>query len=230
MKKIVFGWIAILLMMSFSSSAQEKPFLFGMKLSPNIGWMNTNAIGYDNEGVKAGISWGLVSEIFLMENYNIHTGININLIRSSINYPDIRTIGTNPVEGELNRLYNLKYIGIPLIFRMRTNEFAKKRFFGQFGVELNFLISANAKDKFNSEGEGQINEELNIYNELKFPRYALIVGAGMEYLLGGSNMLITGLNFNNGINDVLKDQNKINPSIKQNAINNYVEFYVTFLF
>ena len=230
MKKIVFGWIVVFLMLSSTSFAQEKPFLFGMKLSPNIGWMKTSSVGYDNEGVKAGISWGLITEIHLMENYDLHTGLNISLIRSAINYPDIKTIGSTPVEGELHRLYNLKYIGLPVTFRMKTNEFAKKRFFGQIGVELSFLIAANAKDKFNSEVAGQVNEELNIYNELKFPRYAVIVGAGMEYSLGGSNMLITGLNFNNGINDVLKDQNKINPSVTQNAISNFVEFYVSFLF
>jgi hypothetical protein len=230
MRKIVFGCLFIFLMISFEGFAQEKPFLFGMKLSPNIGWMNSNSVGYDNEGVKAGISWGLITQIHLMENYDLHTGINISLLRSAINYPDIKTIGSTPVEGELHRLYSLKYIGIPLTFRMKTNEFAKKRFFGQIGIELNFLIAANAKDKFNSEGSGQVNEEINIYNELRFPRYALIVGGGMEYSLGGSNMLITGLNFNNGINDVLKDQNKINPSITQNAISNFVEFYVSFLF
>ncbi|PKP35512.1 MAG: hypothetical protein CVU00_01810 [Bacteroidetes bacterium HGW-Bacteroidetes-17] len=221
----------ILLLATISQSlAQEKPFLFGMKLSPNIGWMKPDSEGYNNDGLKTGVSWGLVAEIHLMENYDLHSGVNITMIRSALNYPDLKTIDGNPEVGEMSRLYNLKYLGFPLIFRMKTNENAKKRFFGQFGIELNFLISSDAKDKFLSESAGQVNEENNIYKELKFARYSVIVGAGMEYALGGSNKLITGINFNNGINDVLKDGNRIDPSINQIAINNYFEFYVSFLF
>ena len=230
MKKIVFGLLVLFLAMPKQGLTQEKPFLFGMKLSPNFGWMKPNSAGYDNDGIKAGISWGLVSKIHLMENYDLHTGLAVTLMRSALTYPDLKTIGENEVAGELHRLYNFKYLGIPLIFRMKTNEFAKKRFFGEIGIEVDFLLSGNAKDKFNSNEAGQINEENNIYNELKFSRYAVIVGVGMEYALGGSNVLITGLDFNNGINDVLKDQNKINPSIKQIAINNFIELYVSFFF
>lgn len=230
MNRIIFAILFFLLITSKQGIAQEKPFLFGMKFAPNIGWMKPNSTGYENDGIKAGISWGLVTKFHVMENYDIHTGLNITLMRTAITYPDIKTIDGNPVEGELHRLYNFKYIGIPAIFRMKTNEFAKKRFFGQLGVELNFLLAGNSKDKFNAEETGQLNEENNIYNELKFARYSVIVGVGMEYSMGGSNVLIAGINFNNGINDVLKDQNKINPSIKQIAINNFVELYVSFLF
>jgi len=230
MKRKLLVLVIILLATISQSLAQEKPFLFGMKLAPNIGWMKPNSEGYNNDGVKSGISWGLVAEIHLMENYDLHSGIDITMIRSALNYPDLKNIDGDPEEGEMSRLYNLKYLGFPLIFRMKTNENAKKKFFGQFGLELNFLISGDAKDKFLSESAGQVNEENNIYKELKFARYSVIVGAGMEYALGGSNKLITGINFNNGINDVLKDENKIDPSINQIAINNYFEFYVSFLF
>ncbi len=230
MNRIIFGLLVLFLITSKQGVTQEKPFLFGMKLAPNFGWMKPNSEGYENDGIKAGISWGLVTKFHVMENYDIHSGLNITLLRTAITYPDLKTISGVSTEGELHRLYNFKYIGVPLIFRMKTNEFAKKRFFGQIGVELNFMLSGNSKDKFNSVAAGQINEENNIYNELKFARYSVIVGAGMEYEMGGSNVLITGINFNNGINDILKDQNKINPSIKQIAINNFIELYVSFLF
>ncbi|MBU1013717.1 MAG: PorT family protein [Bacteroidetes bacterium] len=230
MKKKLFVLFILVSATISQSLAQEKPFLFGMKLSPNIGWMKPNSDGYNYDGVKSGISWGLVAEIHLMENYDLHSGVNITMIRSALTYPDLKTIEGNPIEGEMSRLYNFKYLGLPLIFRMKTNENTKKRFFGQVGLELNFLLSGNAKDKFLSENAGQINEENDIYKEIKFARYAVIVGAGMEYALGGSNKLITGINFNNGINDILKDENKINPSINQIAINNYFEIYVSFLF
>lgn len=230
MKKSLFVLFILLLVIINQGLAQEKPFLFGMKLAPDIGWMKLNSEGYQNDGVKAGISWGLVAEIHLMENYDLHSGINVTVIRSAITYPDLKTMGETPVAGETSRLYNLKYLGFPFIFRMKTNENAKKRFFGQVGLELNFLLSGNAKDKFISEDAGQINEKNDIYKELKFARYSIIVGAGMEYALGGSNKLITGVNFNNGINDILKDQNKIDPTINQVAINNFFECYVSFLF
>ena len=230
MKKKLLALFILLLATISQSQAQEKPFLFGMRLSPNIGWMKPNSDGYKNDGLKSGISWGLVAEIRLMENYDLHSGVNITMIRSALTYPELKTIDGNPEEGEMSRLYNLKYLGFPLIFRMKTNENTKKRFFGQVGLELNFLLSGAAKDKFLSGSGGQVNEENDIYKELKFARYAVIVGAGMEYALGGSNKLITGINFNNGINDILKDKNKIDPAINQIAISNYFEFYVSFLF
>lgn len=230
MNRIVLVLFFLLMITAKQGLSQEKPFLFGMKLAPHIGWMKPSAVGYENDGIKAGISWGLVTRFHLMENYDVHTGLNVSIMRTALTYPDIRMVDGSPVEGELHRLYNFKYIGIPVIFRMKTNEFTKKRFFGQFGLELNFLLTGRSKDKFNAEGIGQVNAEDNIYSELKFARYSVIAGVGMEYAMGGSNMLIIGLNFNNGINDVLKDQNKINPSIKQAAINNFVELYVSFLF
>ncbi len=230
MNRIVFAFLFLLMIIAKHGVSQEKPFLFGMKLAPHVGWMKPSSIGYENDGIKAGISWGLVTRFHVMENYDVHSGLNITLMRTALMYPDMREVDGNLVEGDLHRIYDFKYLGIPLTFRMKTNEFAKKRFFGQFGVELNFMLSANSKDKFNAEGIGQTNSGDNIYNELKFARYAVIVGVGMEYVMGGSNVLITGLNFNNGINDVLKDQNKINPSIKQAAINNFIELYVSFLF
>ncbi len=230
MKTYIFGCIFFMLILSNKADAQEKPFLFGMKISPQIGWMNPNAEGYDNDGIKAGISWGFVTQFHVMENYDIHSGINISILRSSLIYPDLKAVGEINQTGELHRLYNLKYLGVPAVFRMKTNEFSKKRFFGQFGLELNFLLSAHSNDKFNTESSGQINAENDIYNEIKFARYALIAGVGMEYSIGGSNVLITGINFNNGINDVLKDQNKVNPDIQQIAINNFVELYLSLLF
>lgn len=210
--------------------AQEKSFLFGIKVAPNMGWMSPNSQGYENDGLKLGFSWGVITQFHLMENYDFHTGINVSILKGALTYPDMKTIESEQIPGELYRAYNLKYLGIPFLFRMKTNEFTKKKIFVQIGVELNFLLSAMGKDKFNSQEAGQINEDHNIYDQIKFTKYSVIFGAGMEYQLGGSNVLISGINFNNGINDILKDQNKIDPTIRQIAKINYIELYLTILF
>ncbi|MCP4550902.1 MAG: PorT family protein [Bacteroidetes bacterium] len=230
MKKDIFCLIFLAFFFGNNIIAQDKPFLFGIKVAPNIGWMNSGSEGYDNDGVKTGFSWGVITQFHLMENYDLHSGINVSILRSTLTYPDLKTIESEQIPGNLYRAYNLKYLGIPLVFRMKTNEFTKRKFFGQIGAQLNFLLSAMGKDKFNSQDAGQINEENNIYDEIKFTKYSMIFGAGIEYQLGGSNVLISGINFNNGINDILKDQNKIDPTIRQIAKINYIELYLSMLF
>ncbi|MCG8307024.1 MAG: hypothetical protein MI975_06490, partial [Cytophagales bacterium] len=60
-------------------------------------------------------------------------------------------------------------------------------------------------------------------------RASLIIGLGMEYKMNGTTTLITGINFNNGITDVLKSQNNL-TNLLNKSINNYLEFYIGVLF
>ncbi|MDZ7743779.1 MAG: porin family protein [Bacteroidota bacterium] len=227
MKRIIF----VLLLSLFITQlvrAQHKPFMFGFEVSPNVGWFRSDHTDYENDGSEVGFSWGFVSEFFLMENYAIATGFDVVYLNGRLAYPHQpdSLIGS----GILHRKYRTKYIEVPLVLKMKTNEFGKFRFYGKIGLGTSFLLTAKGTDKFIGETEKISEDEKDIKDEVKGIRESLILGAGVEYNLGGSTALTFGITFDNGFTDVLKDQNTLDPEITHQAINNYIEFNLGVIF
>ena len=229
MKKLFIISVIALIFSNSSLKAQERPFVFGFKVAPNIGWMNPSSTGYETDGSKFGFSWGLMAEFHLMENYSINTGLNILFQNGTLNYED--ELDAYGGVGFLSRTYNLKYIEIPVILKMKTNEISGIRFFGVFGFGANILLSAKVQDKFALEaGVFEDKGKKDFKNNLKSMRASMIVGIGAEFNVDGVTKLLAGVNFNNGITDVLKNQNNYHSDINHKSINNYLEFYIGILF
>lgn len=228
MKKIFVIIILFFVLLSSGLKAQEKPFVFGFKVAPNIGWMNPSSEGYETNGSKFGFSWGLLADFYLMENYSVNSGINILFQNGTLNYDD--DLVAYGGEGELFRTYNFKYIELPLSLKMKTKEMSGVSFFGVFGFGANILLSAKVKDRF-LPIEGVENEnEMDFKNNLKPFKVSMIVGVGTEFNVDGVTKLLVGINFDNGITDVLKNQNLLNSNVNHKSISNFLEFYVGILF
>lgn len=232
MKKLTLLCGLMLWLASFAM-AQDKAFQFGFKVAPNIGWIKPNAEGYARNGADAGFSWGFVAEIYLMENYAFNTGFDVVYLNGSYTYPHKVTIdppsGTT-YTGVMNRTIRAKYVQLPLVLKMKTNDFNGFVIYGQVGFGLGFLVDAKADDKFYSGGQLIIDERSQISKQLRFTRESLILGGGVEYSLGGSTFLTAGLKFDNGFVDILKDQNRVDPSIENKAISNFLELQIGLLF
>jgi hypothetical protein len=226
MKKVIAVSILTILLVGGELCAQGRPFVFGFKAAPNLGWMNPDTEDYNRDGSKIGFSWGLIAEIHLMENYALNTGINIVFLNGALNYVD--DIAQYGGEGELFRKYKFKYLEVPFTLKMKTNEFSNKSFYGIFGFGANLLLSGKSKDKF-LIGGNEVNDEQDLKDQLKSFRASLIVGVGAEFSMGETTKLITGINFDNGITDVLKFQNTAS-NFNHKAINNFLEFYIGVLF
>ena len=210
-----------------STHAQEKAFRFGFKVAPNIGWIKPNSEGYIRDEIKSGFAWGFIGDIHLIENYWFHTGFNVDFIRGAYHYPH----KIDDVSGILNRKLSSKYIQVPLVFKMKTNEINSIRYYGEIGFGLGFLFDAKAADSFY---KNQIliseTEKTDVKNQYRFTRESLILGAGLEFTPGGDLLIQTGLRFDNNFVDILKDQNSIDSSIEQMAISNFVELQISLLF
>lgn len=231
MKKQLLGLLVILVLSFSSAYSQQKPFVFGFKAGPNIGWMNPETKGYESDGVKPGFSWGFVADFFLMENYAINTGFDVVFLNGGIKMPYRWEDGSSEsYEGTLTRKYMLKYIQIPVTLIMRTNEMGKFRIYGQIGFGAGFLIGAKADDEFASDGYNTSSEDVDIYDDMTFMRAALILGAGAEYNLGGSTSLMAGITFNNGFLDVLNGQNTLDPSLNNKALANFLSLDIGIVF
>jgi hypothetical protein len=232
MKKYIILSLLIVFCLGSSLKAQNKPFIFGFKIAPNLSWMKPDTQDYSSDGSTVGFSWGLMVEFHLMENYKINSGLNVITNGGILKYEEkMENASGELVNGKLIREYDLKYFQIPLTLKMKTNSFGKKSFFGLFGFGTNILLSAKSQDNFVPDLTGSVvHKKRDIKAEMQSLRMSLILGVGMEYELGGATKLITGINFDNGFLDVLAGQNKRNTELQHTSINNFLEFYVGVLF
>ena len=231
MKKITLIFVLAAFLCASSAYSQQKPFVFGFKAGPTMGWMKPDAKDYDSDGMNVGFTWGFIADFFLMENYGIATGFDVVFLNGGLKMPASVKNGELTVAASLNRKYKLKYIQIPVTFKMRTREIGKFRIFGQIGLGTSFLIGAKADDEITSDYGGTSTEEdVDIYDDITFMRESLILGAGVEFNLGGSTNLMAGFTFNNGFMNILKGKNTAYPTINNKANANYIAFEVGIVF
>jgi len=225
MKKIIF---IIFLLYSINSFAQHKPFQFGFKGAVNIGWFGTDLKVYSNEGTEIGGSWGFVADIYLMENYAFTTGFDVLFLNGTLTYPHIMqdTIG-----GQMESTFKKKYIEIPIIFTMRTNQIGKLRYYGQIGFGFGILLNAKVDNTFTpADGGEAISNEGEDSGLFRSTRESFIIGGGIEIPLTGSTFIRTGIKYDNAFINVMKGNNTANSDVSNNARNNYFELNLCLLF
>ena len=219
----------LLLFVSFTGAfAQYKSIAMGVKVSPNIGWLRTDAEDYSSEGAVPGISWGLITDFYFAENYAFSSGFNVTFHNGKISYPDIESFNI----GVLNRQYRLKYIDIPMLIKMKTNDIGDFRFFGQIGLQPGVRIGSKAKDSFKSVAPPSTvkREWRTIDSQTNLFRVAMVVGAGIEYPIDNSTSLVGGINFVNGLSDVLKGDNEVDSTVEHLAVPNAFEITLGIIF
>ena len=210
--------LIIFLLFGIQSYSQVKPFRFGFKIAPNISWISPDSKGYNSEGTILGFSWGFLADITLTENYFVKTGFEVDYLGGKLSYPHTMVIPGDTVSstGTLNRIYNLRYLTIPLTIKMRTNQFGKIAYYGEIGFGTSFNLRAKGTDSFdynNEESNYETEEDIN--DEVTFMKSSIIVGGGIEYFVDESTSIILGISFNNGLNNILKGENSVDTEIDQ---------------
>jgi len=214
-------------------SAQHKPFQFGFKGGLNLGWFASDAEGYSNNGVRFGGSWGFAADFFLMDNYSITSGFEIIYLNGNLSYPDHKPheVLAVMIDGTTDRIYKTRYLELPIIFTMKTNNLGKVRYYGQIGLGIGFLLSAKAEEKFSATDNSMTAEEsLNIYEETTLVRPSLILGTGIEIPIQGSTYIRAGVKFDNALLNIMKGNNNVDQSIKNNGRNSFIELNASVFF
>lgn len=217
MRKNLVLVILVLMIMPFTSNAQQKPFKLGLQVAPGLGWMRPDAAtNYESEGAMFGFTWGFVSDFALTDNYFVSTGFNLLSNTGKIDFDDVKTINDISQTGTTLRKYKLKYIEVPITIKMKTNQFGAMKYYGQIGFGPAFNISAKAEDEF-SYATGNLNEDVNISDEVGLLQASLIFGLGTEYYIDKSTAISGSLIFRNGFTNLLDGSNAVDPSIKEKA-------------
>jgi len=224
--------IIIFLLISAGAFAQHKPFQFGFKGAVNIGWMGSNAKGYENEGVNFGGAWGFVADIYMMENYSFTTGFDVVYLNGTLSYPyGFQDTIDNITPGRMESEFKSKYIEIPVIFTMKTNEIGKLRYYGQIGFGMGFRLNTKADNTFTPDNGGAtIVEEGTDPGLFKTTREALILGIGIEVPVSGSTYIRTGIKYDNAFINVMKGNNTFDFNLANNARNSFIELNLCVIF
>jgi hypothetical protein len=233
MKKI--SPLIVIILITFQLQAQHKPVVFGLRVAGNLGWMKPDNQEYSSDGVVPGFTWGFISEFYLMENYAIVTGFNMNFNGAKMQYPELKSVMVGDLviydTVQLSRKYNLKFIEIPLVLKMQTSLNDKITLFGKIGVGTAFCLSARASDDYTLDGTDYSTDKTNIDNQIALMKESLIVGGGVQYIIKGSTALIFDLTYDNAFNNILTEPNLALPKgTDPKAIYNYVEIGVGIVF
>ncbi len=203
--------IAFVIVMTISASAQFKPFQFGLKVEPGIGWSKLNTDHLSDGVSKLNFSWGFVGNIYFVENYGISTGFNVKFMNNEYKFE-------NQIHGDITRIIKNQYFEIPIGMTMRTEKMGNIRILGNVSYGLGFLL--NSKERNYNE----LDEEVIFTTEYNNIRHALIVKLGVEYYVHKSSCVTTALVFNNNFANIYA------KDYPQNVLLNSLSLEIGFMF
>lgn len=244
-KKIaLIGFIALF----FTAHTQEvTPFRFGLKASPNVGWIKPDTKGFKGDGAKLGFNYGLVAEFTLGNSYNyaLATGVDINTYGGKLEFADVaQPVDTKFVNTTNSSVYTNRYVEIPLTIKMKTNEVGYNTYFANFGLSTGFRVRSR-QDISHKLVTGNLTEEnVDVLKDTAPFRLAMILGGGLEYNFHGNTSLLIGFTYNNGFTNlfnrkyyelspagnVIIDGNKPVDTIEQKATSHFISLDVGIIF
>ena len=225
-KNIVLIIVLIFFTSALNAQGRIKPFNFTFRMGPNLSWLKSNSESVSNDGSIVGFSWGALCEFPVQENYSFVTGFNINFAGGKIDYSGLKQ-GLAVI---VNEKYSVKYLEVPLMLKIKTNEVDGILFYGQIGLGTSFRLNSEINRSFQDPASSvYITPEIkNGDNLTSFVRESLLIGIGAQVPLQDNLKIFGGLNFDNGFTDILKKgpYNGSDPKV----ISNFVELNIGLYF
>jgi hypothetical protein len=212
MKKIVTALLFFHLF-SISGFAQGGELRFGFQLSPSFSWMRTNDIRINRSGTNAGMKLGMLTDYYFRENYAFATGIGFAFNHGGTllfdfggSYWNRSNLGPalDSLPDGVKLKYNLQYVEVPLMIKMRTNGSGNARYFLEPGITLGFRTQA--RGSVTGRGVGEEAQKLDIRREINGLNLAWGINGGAEIGISSDISLVTGLGFQIGFTDVTDDK------------------------
>lgn len=195
MKKLLLSllFIPAIISSSLGQEANDQKFHFGLKASPGLAWTRINADGVKQDGLRVGFTYGLMTDFSISTNYAFSTGIDISTRggKYKVTVPN----------GSVSVDQKLQFIDIPIALKLKTKEIGYIKYYGLFGFNPGIVVKAT-KDV--SSDVAYIPNENKVSNQSDFTVFnvGLLIGAGIEYNLGGNTSVTAGLHYNNGLIDI----------------------------
>ena len=173
------------ILVSKETTAQDS-FRLGLNVSPSVNWFTSDADDFQSS-TKFRWSFGLMADYFMTDRYAINTGISIATRGAGLDLMDTSGV------------YTMNLIDIPLVLKMRTQQFDRMTYFAKFGGSIGFKTGEDV------ELTPDRTEEAHLENYFTPVQTQFIIGLGAEYEIDGSSAVVLGADFTMGLNDALKD-------------------------
>jgi hypothetical protein len=230
MRKHLLLMVCALVLASLTVGAQKTTnFKLGIKLSPNLCFINPSTKDYSSNGLKLGAVLGLVSDIYFAERYALSTGLNFSFLGGKISYPNKVLKDSLYVNGVSNSNMSAVYIEIPIMIKLFTKKFGNFSFFGQVGFGTGFRIAGTDKTDFTGDNGYTVSDKIDLSSEVTTVREAVLIGLGTEINVDQNTRIILGLGYSNSLNNILKGDN-IKTGNAQKGYLNYIELNLGVMF
>lgn len=200
-----------------SSTDDDRKFRFGLNFNPNISWLKSNTSELESNGSKFSFSYGLSFEYFLSKNYLFSTGLMFSSVGGELSYEGIYKddiTGTN-VPTEIDQSYNIRYVELPTVLKLRTNEIGYMTYYGVFGLRTGIKYRSSSDFTYLDINDGLKEEGRNTAGDVFFINTWLVLGAGAEYNVSGNTNVSFGITYNNGfINSLDSEINLVDATGK----------------
>lgn len=203
--------ICLVFTLSLLAQVQEpRPFRFGLKASPNLGWIKPDTRGINSNGAQLGFNYGLVADFTLGNsfNYALSTGLEIASFGGKLTHPDV----VSPVDTLVTTTNSLslssRYVNIPLTIKMKTNEIGYNTYFANFGITTGLRIRARQDNSYTLPTGNLSDENVDVIADIAPFRLGMVIGGGVEYNFHGKTALLAGFTFNNGFTNLFTKNKK----------------------
>lgn len=174
-------------------------FRLGFQASPHLTWMNSSSKTVTPDKSRVGIKYGVEADIFLagQPRYSFNTGLFVAYHSFSTLYNSDKSfvIDGKVFDDPTKIMYKLNYIEIPMNLKLRSDQFYRLTYYGQFGL-TNYINISTAAYSSDSQLDGN-----NVPDAFGFYNFGLIMGGGAEYDVGGNTALNFGIQYTNALLD-----------------------------
>lgn len=190
-------------------SAQDPGFRLGLKVSPNFAWMRADSKDLESDGNRMGFSFGLLGDLPIGDQgtYFLSTGVLLTNMGGKFKADATYEIDGVSTAVKSEQDLKLKYVEIPVTLKLRTTTESAMNFYAQVGMSAGLNVRARTDLTTSSTANGVTttvsSEDEDVLDDMAFFRAGLIIGAGIEYKVGGTACAFGGLTYNNGITNAL---------------------------
>ena len=175
----------------------------GLKVSPSITYLRPDSPGataFTSEKAKLSFGGGIFMDYFFGENYAFNTGLFLTGKGGTISYSDRTASGATSVRVE--QKITMQYLELPLTVKLFTNEVAPDtRVYFQVGGSVAVPVQVRINgDKYYTDPYANNNQTKAGKHVLDIDAN-IIGGVGVEYQLGQSTKLLTGISYHHGLVD-----------------------------
>lgn len=195
---------------TFAQKFSEGEIRFGVQASPTISWLQNEENTINGNGSSLGLKLGVIGEFYFHERYALMSGINFAFNHGgTLHYDEAgewwdrsEKNGHTGLEPHSDLEYQIQYVEIPFGLKLKTKDFGHLRIYMELPV---FTLGINTQARGTIESIGV--DKTDIKKEVNSLNLAWGVGAGIEYDVSSSTVLMFGLGYQQYFTDITDDNN-----------------------